>query len=551
MIIITNKINKYCHILLFNKEKKYLIAASCLIIYDLIIRISYWLNLSFISRFTMYPDTFRDYLIERHILSDHYLTLVGPHNGVFNNLNSPLYHYFMSSILYFNNSLSFLILVNIFIQLLSIVAFYKITKLLFSSQVALIALLLISLSRVTLQQSFFMFQPFIMVPFFVFAFLFMILSYFNKRYSLLLISIIFISIAFVFHNSAFPLLPIFLIINSFIVIKNEWSKFKLILSLILPFLLIFLFLVPSIIFLINNATPNNQYFPHSILFSTDIYNFANNIYYNSSLFLNLNNMIYDNIPSIPTPSIIGNILFCLFLISLPLYFFNSKISLGKKIYLLIGIITIILMIILASFIHQTLSYRHFLLLLPISIIIIAEVLNRLLSTRKVLIAAKIFLLLLIIKIFVINVNDFIPFNALNNKNDFYSYADGGSENYAMMALKKSIIQIKEKNKYQNYNFFQLYYCKRPGTSYTEANFWLYLEDSLKNNFIRVDDKEYQIQYRQINKANYIFIILDTMTFSQKYPNECITEFLQDHKNYIFLGNIFHLNEQIIYLVRHN
>jgi hypothetical protein len=169
---------------------------------------------------------------------------------------------------------------------------------------------------------------------------------------------------------------------------------------------------------------------------------------------------------------------------------------------------------------------------------------------------KIIIIILIIKIFIINYNQFIPFNNSEGRQGISIYANNKLENEAMETLKKSIIKVREENKYKNYKFFQLYYFFqiyyfnhfKNYITYTDANYWLYLEDSLNENFVKIDSAQIY-QFNPRNNDDYIYIICTKDIIGNKYGFNCLKDFLQEHQNYTFIENIFSSDQEKIFLTK--
>ncbi len=153
----------------------------------------------------------RDYLVANHILSFHEWPLTGPWNGFFSGfLNSPSYYYLIAFFLLFRNSIVFLVLVNILLQVITGILLYILGYKLFSESTGLSAALLFLFSNENIFfHSQYFWQPYVMQVVLILAFLLICMSFQNKRIGWLLAGISAFIFATSLHMSALGILPVF------------------------------------------------------------------------------------------------------------------------------------------------------------------------------------------------------------------------------------------------------------------------------------------------------------------------------------------------------
>ena len=179
-------------------------------------------------------DGTRDYLVASHIVKYGEIPLQGPYNllnasGV---KNSPLYFYALAlPLIIFNNPLT-LSVVNIFLQMASLVLIYLIAKTAFNEKIAMVALILFSFNPEVIKQADYIWQPYLMLPLALLGLYFLTSAYFEKNYVKLVLSLVAVSLAFVMHNSAFPFWLI-LMTACFLILKKEKRSLQHYIGLIL------------------------------------------------------------------------------------------------------------------------------------------------------------------------------------------------------------------------------------------------------------------------------------------------------------------------------
>lgn len=245
-------------------------------------------------------DGTRDYLLASHIISHKEFPLVGPYNLLYESgiRNSAIYFYLLAfPLLLFNNVLT-LSAINIILQLFLIVLIYLISRKVFDEKVALVSIAFFSFNPEVIKQSDFIWQPYLMYPIAYFALLVFIMGYFRKNYKLFLVSFVLISIAIAIHNSAFPWLPLFLII-SFYFLKKERKSLIFYLMMISTILLsLTLLYLPHSLNFLKSPPPNiSSFLSNSFLtnLNLNIKQFMDAFYINSQVFLLIFALISFNI----------------------------------------------------------------------------------------------------------------------------------------------------------------------------------------------------------------------------------------------------------------
>src|SRR3989344_1936081 len=216
-----------------------------------------------------YSDSLRDYLIADHIISFGEVPLIGHSNFFLNNIglrNSPIYYYLLAIFLIPYNNIFVLIVINVFLQLSTLVLIFLITKLFFGFRTAIMAAILFGFIPFVLSQSENIWQPWVMQTVALFALYLLSLAFLKKNYKFLIAAISFLVLAISIHFSAASWLPLFILL-SFLYLKLEKKKIVHYVGILATLILVaFIFHFPVLIYLLDKeflADPRTIY-PQSI-----------------------------------------------------------------------------------------------------------------------------------------------------------------------------------------------------------------------------------------------------------------------------------------------
>ena len=158
-------------------------------------------------------ESWRDYLVARHIVKYGERPLTGPcclWNGQLGNLrHSAVYYYLIALPLIISDHPLFWQSVNILFQVAGIALVFLLAREMFGLSTAVAATLLFSLHATILKESQFVWQPHVMEPLLICSYLFLLLAYTRKSFWLLFWSVIIFVLAAVVHNAAFAVVPIY------------------------------------------------------------------------------------------------------------------------------------------------------------------------------------------------------------------------------------------------------------------------------------------------------------------------------------------------------
>lgn len=508
-----------------------------LLIYGLIIRFNY------LGQTFRFDDSYRDYLIGHKIVQDRQFPMIGPWNGSLGFFSSPVYYYVISLTLTIEDNILFLEFVNILFQTLTIALIYVIAKNLFSPSAALIASLLYSFQWVVLHQSFIIWQPFFVQPFLYLSIFLLLLYYLEKNYIFLASGLLFFSLSSVLHNSAFTLLPVYLILAFLIMRFQKCSIWHYFLAVEIFVISLLIFYLPTLVFYIDNGM--NIIGDFSSKIPTNPSKVLEDLQNNFLIVTNFNSYFLHQIKdSILFDGALNNLLFLIIIGSALYYFFIHKIDLKRKV-----ILAIILFSILSSFILTTLLQyssvhtRHFLLLVGLSAIFIGEVIDSTFNKNFFLKIIKIFLIVLLIKSFATNLTDF----SLNSSGRSF---DSSIQKAAVFAMSNDILDIQKSENLLSPNFFQInLFPNTPETNgYMDVYFWLELEEKFNTKFVRLNDKVAGLGYEQLNEDRYIFLICYSSVLGQNM-NTCKEDFLRQYPNYLMVKSTYSKDPYEVYLMK--
>lgn len=186
-------------------------------------------------------DSARDLLMGLHIAWFHQLPRVG-HWALGSSFPyPPYYYYFLGLLTYISSHLSFIFGVFVFVQLLGVLALYKIGALLFSKKTGLLAAFFYSFSAVTVISGSMIETVFFNVPIFLYSFYTFILFYKTKRMFFAFVSLFFILISVSIHASSIPFLFLYAVVTVYRLRKEKMQKIILLITLFSAMSIIFFF----------------------------------------------------------------------------------------------------------------------------------------------------------------------------------------------------------------------------------------------------------------------------------------------------------------------
>lgn len=476
-------------------------------------------------------ETHRDYLVGKHILLYKEIPLTGPcclWNGVFGPIrNNPVYYYFIALILTIKEDILFLGLVNILLQLLTLIILYILAKKLFGKSCALIATLLFGISAPILKQSLFFWQPHAMQPFVNLSYLLLLLFYLNRSYTLLSASIVAFVFAASLHNPPYAILPTFILLILFS-LKRQNRPISYYFSALATFgLSLFLTYLPLLIFFVKHKSSLDSQFAFQKLLvpSSDfIQKFLTTTDTLFSTFFFKENSLSTYLVLL---IIIGTI-----------WYLRTQKNKEKKQYVLVLVFAILQFLLVSSIFNATVWSYYLTPIFGFFIIFISEITNTLFSKGVALKVVGIITVIFLVKTFSLDFQTLKTNSLLENKRNV--------EN-ASLALKNEILDIQRSTKQKDLGFFQIkvYAGNIESPKTADLAFWTILEKDLKTKFIQTGD--FGNSYKAINKDEYLFVIC------QSYPNpinveqECIQPFLEEYKGYRLTRIIYNKEPFLIHL----
>ena len=471
-----------------------------------LIRLHQWNGVSF------HDESSGDYLVVNHIYKYREFRLTGqPDAGSYVLNSSPFYLYFLTLFLYIRDSLNFLELVNILLQLANIVIIYLLAKRLFGIYPALISSAIFAFGDYFLSQSNILWQPYIMQPFVNLSYLVLAIAYQKRNYTLLIISVIIFLLAATIHRSAIAQLP--LIILLILLILKSWKANS----------------ITYIATLINIVVVQLLlYLP--VLFSKLVVTYTGQPIIDRNL-----EKIFPFLPGI--------------LIVLLSHFILCK-GANRRISFVIMTAIFLQLCVTAFFGGQT-DIRYFTPILALFVILVSAAIVRITKNSKLYNIVGIILVALVIYRLSPNLySKFISSLEVGRKADFPP---------AVMVIKK-VAEIKKLENFPDYKFFRII-SYRNWNKYgrLEAAFYVPLEKTLNQKFVAVDENPtlfYNIHgYYETNSDNYYFVICYEYRRNLERINEhCLNSFLEENKNFDIVDVIYEgiLHENMsIYLLKKN
>ncbi|GEM_PF-3355421 len=519
-------------------ERKYLL----LILLLLVLIVSFILKINFVRDLSEYDDTNKDYLVAKHIVKYQEYLLTGPSNSIFKTIrNSPVYFYLLASPLFVYNDLKFLVIINIFLQTITILIIYFLAKELFSKKVGLLAAVIFGFSILTLEHVSYVWQPYVMQPFVNLSYILLILGYKKNNYLFLLLSLFIFIFSAAIHISVFVLAPIFIGILIWALIKKKYPP-RYYLGVGATFLLsMLIFYLPLLLYLIKNQvnvfiSPPNFY-PASLPIILSHF-WSNLIFF---VGITVSNMDLIN-------EAVSYIAFLTVLI-LSIYYFSVERHINRKkvtIFLLCIVGYLIFFISLLDF--NKYSHHLYYYLTPVFglfTIVLAEIIGKIFSRNDYLKATSVSIILIYLILFVASYKTFL------HKSKMPSIFDKNSSILSSLdKLVDEINLIKRSNGYEDFSFFRLETNEGNNGWKFIPSYMVALEKTLNAKLTENSDLEV-MSFRQLSDydSKYIFLFCDLNPDLEKINKPCVQNFLKNRKEYYLIKNIYSDQDKNINLFR--
>ncbi len=485
-------------------------------------------------------DTSRDYLIARHIAIFHEFPLVGPWNGAMQGFwNSPLYYYWLAFFVRMYDSILFVGLVNVILQIASGAVVYEIAKRIAGKSAGLIAAILFLLSDIAVVQSRAFWQPYSMQPFFLCMVLSFILAFQKKNNTWLLGALVLFVISGAMHNSAFGELPVVAVASIYLLFHNKTtlrSLFTLGFAVFDAFLLCY---APVIVAMRTALSPITRTLSHAAL-SWD--GFSRSI--TTSLVVLERNYLGYVYAGLPINKFAGAIV----AVCLVIYFFIKKPKTEKQIMIFLAGLFIAPMIMLSLLNVQPQDF-YFTVCYVVGFIIVACVLVRVLEKGLLLKGFRWIVLFLLV--FVCSGQFFVQEQARGLGQTSKLAAD------AVNAVTVAAQDLRQANGTSNYSFFGIvgyeYYPSVPITSSSihAALLWAGVEKELNQKFTTLDmDIGYGWGYKPLTAdPPYLFAFCRSRSGGVNSLQSCGATALRDFPRYGMEQQVFGSPNIMVLLMR--
>lgn len=497
------------------KNNLYGFSAALLLVYLFFVLTSFSGSLYILSR----NDQGRDFFVAQHTIQFREFLSIGPQgfNGFIH--NSPAYYYLLSLFLLFQDDFLFLRLVNVDLQILTLIFVYFLVKKAFGSLQGFISVLLLSFSQFTFSNAAFIWQPHIMPPFLYLSFLFLLCSYTKNNYSFLILSIVIFAFTLALHVSVISLIPIY-ILMIVIILKKQRLKFKHFFYSFGVFFICcatFYFSVFSQIFNTANIPLSFQ-----AIIVQNVNEFTKNL---------INNLSY---LSFEPRSIQAEVLILFLLLTTVAYFLLVKNREKQKAYMIIMLYAVLIQTIANSLLSESKTY-YLTSIYPLIPIMLSEVTGTIFR-RKIF-----FPVIPIVIIFILLRHITSNFQSMQIRGSQATAVENSQLSHDVVnALKQEIYKIRNEEKFTNINFFHLkVYSNKENFSSgnDESIIWALLEKNLKTRFVLLD-KFNGTNYAIINDSKYFFLICHYYNRLLDINEHCINIFSSQYPNYALTKKIY-------------
>jgi hypothetical protein len=482
------------------------VAAIFLIAYGFILRLSYWGT-------QYHPDSYRDYLIGHLTVRDGRLPLEGPWSG-FLGTTSTIYYALLSSILRIHDSLPFLNLVNILLQLVPAAAVFLIARRLFSNKTALVALFLYSANRILLQLSFYFWAPSLMEPIFWASCLLLTEAYFRKNSILLLFAIIFFMVAGAVYSPALAFAPFFFL--CLVLTLKRIGGVKLYVGALGT-------LVGTIYIL---RLPILAIATHQASAPTYIQNLTRTLTLLWNIQPTYMAVALDGASG--AISIARTLIALLAVAGIFAYVYVAAVPTQKKRVILLVLSSIVLFLLSAAIVPTDLKYRHMTLLFGPLSIVLAQIIATIFRGKPIRKVAGIAVTIALGYFFAMQPADFV----LARRKALYDPFRA-----PISSMISTIQKIQNEESYPTPTFFRIAFNPdSPDATGYDSAFWMYLEEELVTPLVVLDDSVPYTRYRTTNTDEYMFIICDSI-YGGKDFDSCAIRYMAANPMYRYVETL--------------
>lgn len=489
-------------------------------------------------------DTNRDYMVAHHIVHYGEVPLTGPEGLAGSRHSSPVYYYFLASLVAIQDNIIFLGYVNLFLRIFVLLEVYILATNLFNKKVGVTAAFLYSISMANIEQARFFWQPYLMEPFLLLSYLLLFWAYRKKNYFFLLASIIIFIFSTTIHPPAFGILPIYLFAIIF-VLRLQQRTLRYTAGVFLTFsAALFLGYFPILLYAFQSNAPSTDLFSpiSDIFFRQPPYVLINNLFVRVQIFLDF------------------------FFVQLPAREWTAFLTIGilaalniiypkdrTKPYITMIMVAIVQFLLVVTMINgwnePTVPIRYFTPIFALFIIFISSSIHKYQSKSIVSHIGKISLILLFVYIISPKLVGQIQWTGQRLRGEsiikFFSVSSFIAP--SVIAIKNEVLAIRREEK--DYLFFRIKSYQKK-FSYDDF-FWRTLEKELDTKLIKLDDAARR-DYSPITTDEYIFMVC----FSKRYmsdeyisDDECINRFHKENPRYSIIKNIYQEEEFSIYLTK--
>lgn len=487
-------------------------------------------------------DMQRDVLISSHIVSYHELPLRGP-DGFLEGLlpSSPVYYYLLAGVLFINNSITAVTVLNILFQLAFLISVYLLARALFDRATALVSLLIVSFSYGFVEYSLTTWQPTIGQPVLFIGYLLLYRGYTEKKLSATLsgVGLFFLSLALA-PSSVLSISPTIALLAVLSVVRVERPQKGFVLLLLISFVLfVILFVLPFALRVTADpslaATWNTGMLTQlgAAMFQLDT---VRALWERTLIFAQF---------FLPFPRLLLGMAFCGAILY---HMYEARGTRNRRNWtvLLLGTLQVILLAAVVQTYTLPLPERFFIPVFGLFVIWIAHTVVRV--SRALVPAAAILPFILTIGYL---------FLALPH----YHVKRTTPKTYPFMnALTSEIRNIRTRDKRNDYHFFAFRMYEETENAqfeedeFTEIPLWIQLEQHLATKLVAVEDKKLW-GYVRIgdSEAPYVFLVCSSYEQQERHEglSRCPAVFLLNSPQYQLIKTVFESPYEGVYLFAHS
>ncbi len=501
-----------------------------------------------------HPDYNDEFLVASHLVTYGEFPINGP-DGLFGTeLVSPLYFYFLSSMLFIYPDIKFLSFVNVILQILTLLGVYALARILFGKRTGLIALMLFTFANGVVFQSHMIWQPYVMQPFAILSYLLLVLGYKRKNKNLVGWSIVAFFVSMAFHYSMMVIAPVYFMLVV-LTLRSMSVRIKdYIYSGIIAFSTVVALYLPSIIFMLSqeNKTLFSTFSEISNFLEKSLINIGlNTIDWTYTLFNFFLDAKYGALNPASSAAPLVHMALLVTLLGATAYFVKAKRGAGYSYMKILGI-SMAAFLLSAAFISSKLPFYDWYLtpIIGLFAIFIAEIVSRIDGRNMFFALARVgvttslvYLVWVSGNIWIIDLKNVSLTNFITRASTMFIPEDGVKNVDPMVRAVAAEVRTLAEEKDDLYFFdFRMYWGFHEFQEYGTGIFWVPLENEFNTKLVKISGTA-EAGYSPIaENPQYIFMVC-SYGWKNWNEDECLNLFSEKYPEYSIEKTVYFYEDE--------